>query len=761
MKKILSICIILINSVLKGQEPVGTWSDHLKYDTAEDIAVGSREVFASTGSAIIVYNKEYNELKKLSKVTGLSETGISSIAWSEENQTLIIGYRSTNIDLVMENSIYNIPDILNKSIPGVKRINRIRVSGRFAYIAASFGIVVVDLVKREIRDTWKPGPDPEPNEVFDITFGNDAVYAATERGIWSGRLSDQGLAYFGNWEPVTGLPDPSSRCTCILFTGTKFYVNVSPVSSPGDFVYALDGTATLISHAAGLLNRSFDTSPDGFLVASQGVLRHFNSDGSPGGSIVTYGWGIPDVSQAVGENGTIWVADLDYGMIRVEKMTEFTRLTLPGPASDQAGNINYSDGLTIICAGGTDNNWIAGGRDFQVSVLDNSNFIKIVPVKFHDAMRSCSETGNPSHFYVSSWGDGLFEYSNYTPVKNHTKENTPQLADNSGNSGTRICGLATDKFGNLWITQSGTSGSIKVLKPDGSWIVNPLTIEAPVAADIISAQNSFKWVVLPGGYGLLVMDDNFTPEIFSDDRSRRLSVIDEDGNTIPQVFSVAEDLDGNIWVGTSQGPVIYYNPARIFEGDARAGRIKVPRNDGSGLADYMLGTETITSIVADGANRKWLGTRNSGVYLLSADGTEMLRNYNTHNSPLFSDSVSSVAVDSRTGEVWFGTSHGILSVREVATSGGENFTNVYAFPNPVRRDYTGNVTVKGLMRDSEIKITNISGDLVYETHSEGGQAVWDLTTYSGRRVTTGVYLVFCSDDTGTKSFVTKILVIGK
>jgi ligand-binding sensor domain-containing protein len=175
----------------------------------------------------------------------------------------------------------------------------------------------------------------------------------------------------------------------------------------------------------------------------------------------------------------------------------------------------------------------------------------------------------------------------------------------------------------------------------------------------------------------------------------------------------------------------------------------------------MLGTETITAISVDGANRKWLGTSGSGAYLLSADGTQLLKNYSSSNSPLFSDSITSIAINQLSGDVWFGTSEGTISIRETATSGKDSFNKVYSFPNPVREDFSGNVTITGLVRDTEVKITDISGNLVYETTSEGGQASWDLSTYNGRRVRSGVYLVFCAAGDGSESCITRILVISR
>jgi hypothetical protein len=733
----------------------------LRYNTVKCIAAGSEEIFASTGSSIIVYNKEYNELKKMSPLTGLSETGISAIGWSGEKNILIIAYTSTNLDLLNKSTVFNIPDINNKYIPGDKKINRIRSLGKYAYLATSFGIVIIDLVKMEIHDTWKPGPGPENNEVFDIAFGNNRVYAATNLGMWYADLTNQGLAYFGNWDQINSLPDPGSRCTLVIFSGEMLYVNVSQVSSTGDMIYAIGNDTRLFSFNPGVFNSSFDTAPAGFTVSSAGSLIYYGSDGSLKRTISSYGWGIPNISQGIIENNDVWISDINYGLVQGKNMTIFSSLSLSGPASNDVVNITSENGKTIICAGGADNSWNRLNRSLQVSAYENSQFTNIVSGTEGDAMRSIIDPGNNSHFFVSTWGDGLLEYNDNVLVKHYNSSNSPLQNGSAAGSGIKICGLAMDKSKNLWITQTDVTGRIKILKPEGTWIVYPLTIDAPVAGDIISTEKGQKWITLPGGYGLFIIDDNNTPDVFTDDKARKLTITDSDDKIINTVFSAAEDLDGNIWIGTDQGPVIYYNTDQVFDDDVRGYRIKVPRNDGSGLADYMLGTESVTSISVDGANRKWLGTKSSGVYLLSADGTTMLKNYNEQNSPLFSDSIASVAVDNLNGEVWFGTSEGVLSVRETAISGKQAYDNVYSFPNPVREDYEGNVTITGLMKDTQIKITDVSGNLVFETMSEGGQAVWDLSTYNRHRVSTGVYLIFCANNDGSKSYVTKILVIGR
>ncbi|HPP93400.1 MAG TPA: T9SS type A sorting domain-containing protein, partial [Bacteroidales bacterium] len=363
------------------------------------------------------------------------------------------------------------------------------------------------------------------------------------------------------------------------------------------------------------------------------------------------------------------------------------------------------------------------------------------------------------HFWVTTWGAGLLEYEKNTLVKKYDYTNSPLQTIIPDKPYTRICGIAMDRDRNIWITQTGVPGSIKVLKANNTWTQFPVTIDAPTIGDIIITSTGQKWIVLPRGFGLFVMDDNGTIDNFTDDRYKQMLIRDNDNKIISNVYSIAEDLEGNIWVGTDKGPAVYFNPSRIFDEDIPAIRIKIPRSDGSGLADYMLGTEIISSISIDGANRKWLGTYNSGAYLLSADGTTKLINYNEENSPLFSNMVVSIAIDGKTGEIWFGTSKGVVSVRGEATTGAEKFSNIYAFPNPVRENYEGVLTITGLMRNTSVKITDVSGNLVYKTISQGGQATWDLKTYTGERVSTGVYIILCASEDGEQTAVTKVLVI--
>lgn len=756
MRKLLIIFFVSVRFMCAhGQTPVGTWSDHLKYNTSWAIASGDEEIYSSNGLSLLVYNKTLSDLRKLSRINGLSETGISAITWSEPKKMLIVAYLSGGIDLIYGRNIYYLSDIIRKSIPDMK-IARAHAFGNYCYLCCSFGIVVVDLDKKEIHDTWKPASEAADNQVFDVAINDNVVYAATEQGLFSASLNDPGLSYYRSWKLNDRLPVPAGKYISVVSSGSRVFTCMS--AEGGDKVYAADDNSTLLYSEPGVYVNSIDQSPEGFTISSGASIRVYNTDGSLLRIINSYGWGTPAAMQAVVEKNNVWIADAGAGLVKGTNMTEFTALTLPGPATNDAFHLTSLNGRTIVTAGGTSSAWNSLMRPLKISVFENNSWAQITSPAINDPMRALIDPADGNHFFVSSWGGGLLEYRDQIPVKQYDEKNSPLQASIPGTPSVRICGIAMDENRNLWITQSGVQGSLKVLKPDGTWITGFGTINAPIAGDLIIDRNGFKWIILPGGYGLYIFDDNKTPEIKSDDRAKVIQVRD-DKKIASNVYSIAADMDGNIWTGTDQGPFIYSAPEEIFRDDYLAYRIRIPRNDGSNLVDYMLGTETITSIAIDGGNRKWIGTKNSGVYLLSSGGTNQLLNFNEENSPLLSNTINSISVDNKTGDVWIGSSKGLQSYRGNATEGGEKFSGVYSFPNPVREDYEGNLTITGLVRDTNVKITDVSGNLVFETISDGGSATWDLKNYRGKKVSTGVYLAFCSSPDGKQAIVTKILVI--
>jgi Two component regulator propeller len=254
-----------------------------------------------------------------------------------------------------------------------------------------------------------------------------------------------------------------------------------------------------------------------------------------------------------------------------------------------------------------------------------------------------------------------------------------------------------------------------------------------------------------------VFNDNDTWSTSDDDYRRLTSGKGSGGLPSNEVYCLAEDDDGQIWVGTNQGVAVFYSPENIFNSNAQDAEQIYITQDGN--TQLLLETELIQCITIDGANRKWIGTETGGVFLMSADGKEQLAHFTALNSPLPSNNVSSISINGLTGEVFIGTDIGLVSYKGTATEGLEQFTDVYAYPNPVRSGYTGTIAIKGLVKNCDVKITDMNGTVVYQTTALGGQAIWDGNNFEGKRANSGIYLVFMANEDGTQKHVAKICFI--
>ena len=391
-----------------------------------------------------------------------------------------------------------------------------------------------------------------------------------------------------------------------------------------------------------------------------------------------------------------------------------------------------------------------------------------------DVVDVASNPFNSNEAFIATWNDGLMQLSwsdentrfEKTAQYNHYNTNGHLATLNADTSSSiygwiRVKSIAFDNAGNLWGANSQVNNPLFVRKNNGDWHSFSFTSTNTTnthLGDIVIDNIGQKWVIVPGGVGLVVYNDNNTIEDVQDDKDKVVNSSLGTGN-LPStsVYSLAKDRDGEVWVGTNKGIAVFYNPENVFSGnDFDAQQILV---EVDGYVEYLLANETVTAIAVDGANRKWLGTQNAGVFLVSPDGTEQIHHFTEQNSPLFSNTITDIAINHQTGEVFIGTSKGLISFISDATQGYEAHQNVSVYPNPVRPEFNGTIAIKGLVEDADIKITDLNGTLVHETTALGGQAVWDGKNGYGERVQTGVYLVFSSNSFGTETNVAKILFI--
>jgi hypothetical protein len=747
--------------VAASQVEIGEWQSHLPYSQAFCVTEAGERIYCATRGGLFYYDKSDNTLNIFTRVEGLSDVEISCINYSEDNGILLIAYSNANVDLVEGNSIYNVPDIKRKPLTANKTINNILFIGPMAYLSCGFGIVVINLEKKEIKDTYLIGENSTYKFVYDLASDGNFFYAATETGIYRADMNNPNLIDFNYWHRMTDVPYYDNAYNYITFFSGYLYANYL-VESGGkvDTIYRYDGSDW--SEFNGLhmnKTKSMEVYHGRLVVATRWHTDLYDENGKDIGNFSTD----RPMHSILDKENIVWVADEDEGLISRSSSGEEKYFIPNGPVSSRSVALFFSNGKLYSAAGGDARNWKALYRYAEVSSLENGFWTGWRDGGYKDLIDIVEDPTNPDRQYAATWGYGVLEITNQEITNVYDDQNS--TIQNTLQSGPyiRIGGLAFDNGNNLWVTNTEVPEPISVKEPDGKWtsfafrrILGNLTL-----GRVIVTSQDHKWVQCPAGHGLFAFNVNGTINDESDDEFLKFDVRDVNGKIITNnVYCMAEEKNGNIWVGTDKGVVVYYNAYRVFDTDQfYAQQIIVPRNDGSGLADILLGTEIVTSITIDGANRKWIGTAKSGVFLLSEDGIDQIHNFTSENSPLLSNNIMDIAIDGKSGEVYIATDKGIISYRSTATDANENFTDVYVYPNPVREDYSGDIVITGMIEEASIKITDISGNLVYETTSLGGQAIWDGRSFSGEKVHTGVYLIFCTNEDGSKTYITKLLVI--
>lgn len=778
-----SLMLFVFFQLAFAQVGVGQWQDHLPYAKATYVAESQSHIYTATKEALFSYNKSSGETERLNKVTGLSDIGIESLAYSQEYDVLIIGYSNGNIDLLKQRDIINIADIKRKSISSEKSINHILIIDQYALLSTGFGIVVLDVDRQEIRSTWYIADMGAFLNVFETDFDGQYVFAATEDGIYKGDYRNANLADFNQWEILTDISFGSSFYWLRgqTFSSLEFFNDMLIVNKQnseiqnGDTLFVYKDETWSYFPDTSMHNVNFLASNDEMLILTSVYnIMLYDTALNELMNIYTYqfisnGETIsphPSIALA-GIDDKLIIADKNKGLVRHLRAWNDMHISLNGPLSSSVFDISSGGGNTYMVAGGLNLSWGPTFKRAEINYLKNNEWYYLTEKQdtmlngIFDLVNLKVNPKNPSQVFVGSWVQGLMELKNDQIINKYNESNS-SLQSVSTADYVRIGGMDFDDEQNLWVVNSGSEIPIHMLSPDGEWtgLDYSSEINAFNIGEIIVTQNNHKWVVLPRGGGLFAFDDNGTPDDTSDDRTKKFSIRDEYGQTISnEVFSIAEDLNGSIWVGTNIGVVVYYNPEDIFDENLVGYRVLIPRNDGTNNADILLGAEIVTDIAVDGANKKWFATESGGVFKTSSDGIEEIHHFNQDNSPLFSNNVLCLDINQETGEVFFGTNKGVLSYRSEATMGEDDYSDVYTFPNPVEPDYQGPITVHGLISGSIVKITDISGNLVFETRSEGGQAIWYGKNLNGERVQTGVYLVFSANEDGTQSNVTKILFI--
>jgi len=758
---------------LSADVGIGQWRIHVPYNKAKVIEDDGVKIYCVTKGDLFSYSRADNSFERLSKISGLSGVGVSTIAYHSDKKILLVAYEDANIDLIENEKILNIPDIKLKPILGLKTINNIFFSGDLAYLSCGFGIVVVDLNKKEIKDTYLIGPNGIQIKVFDFCSNGSLFFAATEKGVYTAPVGNQFLSDYAVWTLQTQLP--SGVFNTVEFAFGKVYAGFSKKLTSNvdnqDAIYVYDGSWQIFPKNINYNILSIRFKNNQLVATFKGVVFVFYNSALDDYYVnVYFGETANPQDGFTDKDGNLWIADLGRGLIKRTNDNKFEKYFPNGPTS-VVSTMNIRSGhFWAVPGGNNESSWINSYNTEGVSHFTENHWdivnredSKAIDT-LHDVIAVACDPKDPNHAFIGSWRAGVAEIQGSDIVQVYNTHNST-LQRRPEYHWVGIGGLVFDNENNLWATNPFATNPLSMRKPDGTWKsfnLSALFTDYPQIKEIskiIVTSTGSKWMVQPKSQGIIAFKDNGTYDDATDDDAVHLeSIVGKGGLPTNNVYYIAEDQNGEIWVGTGKGVVVFYNPESVFSSSIVDAKPITLEQDG--YVQHLLETESVTAIVVDGSNRKWLGTAGSGVYLMSADGTNEINHFTEENSPLLDNKILDIAIDQTTGEVYFATNKGIVSYKGTATAGGKKCSNnVYAYPNPIKENYSGPIAINGLINNSEIKITDISGSLVFKGFSEGGQAIWDGNNPQGEKVHTGVYLIFSADKEGKSSCVSKVLVV--
>ncbi|SDY49557.1 Por secretion system C-terminal sorting domain-containing protein [Hymenobacter psychrophilus] len=763
----------------------GEWQLHLPTNRGLALAEANDRVYVAAQDAFFYFDKQLSTTRLLSRRDGLSDVGVSVLAYDSVGQQLLVVYQNTNLDLLSlkDGKISNLNDVLRKDISGTKAVYQVQITGRRAYLASSFGIVVLDLDKREIRDSYTNiGPGGTVVRVYATAVANGTLFAATSNGLMRTSLAGNPLDY-RTW--ITDLPARAADPYRTLAVQQGRVV----AGLNGDRLYGYTAPGSwqpLAGSPVGVEFRQLTPSPAGLLITERAQVTVLNvAAGTVRQTLRPTLVRDPRATLRARE-GNFYVADFDNGLLRISPDGQQAEQFLSNaPAGVQAFSV-LADARTntvdVFTGGYASNyeqrNFRRGFYEFKQGQWTNITSATLPDLsQYPNPLDLTRGTRTPDGtLYVGSYGNGLLEWKMPGEFRlfNATSNQPNPLRISIGAPGNpnfvRVTDVTTDAEGRVWVVNrhqlTGQSGVFVFDPVASSWRV----------IDYFAGSESLDRIALDDAGNAWVSRDRqsssgmvvHNPET-RETRSFRQAFgrREEGGSTtvqdINEIYDVVKDRAGDIWVGTRKGPAFFANPGTAFDPQQTNPEFQLPYLDKGGVDEVgfpTLGKDKINGIAIDGANRKWFATEN-GLWLFTADASEALLHFTTANSPLPSNTIVDVAVNDKTGEVFAVTDAGVVSYRGDATLTEGKPSCASVFPNPIRPDYAGPVGISGLTNNASVKITDVSGRLVYQTRANGGTVTWNLNDYNGQRVRSGVYLVLTSDANGKNGCVSKIAVVSK
>ena len=737
------------------------WKGYFSYTEIKDVSESPTKLYAASENALFSKNLSTNDIKTTNTIDGLSGQTITALHHSIAFNKTIVGYENGLLIVIndVDGSMLQVVDIINKSLaPNIKRVNHFMEHDGIVYVSCDFGIVQYKLATLEFGDTYFIGPAGQEVKVFQTTVFNNEIYAVTQyNGIRKASVSNPNLIDFAQWQLFDGG----------YWNGIVTFNNQLIAIGTNNKVYSHTGTAFL--EFANLNQPGLDirATTDGLIVTT---LNH----------VYVYGTTLNQIahiqSAQVNEipvtftcatiiNGVVYIGTNENGIVSspIINTTAFEFIKPDGPSRNNIFAIQTTTTDLWAVYGGYSSNYnpfeyYVPASQFGISKYKENGWLNIPYSEVLGAKAISRIIVNPTNeneVYASSYFSGLLKIENEIPtiLYNNTNSGLESLSPNF--TDIRINGTAFDRNGNLWVTNSLIKNGLKVLKTDGQWqSYNMENISANYLdlnfGRLTIDKNGTKWMATSGDGAVAF---NESANIF------KKIISGPDLGNLPSndVRVIAIDARGEAWIGTNKGlrklsSVGSYNS----DDQMKANPIIIVED---GLNQELLFEQFITDIVVDGANQKWIGTADSGVFLFSSNGQETIYHFTKDNSPLPSNAINDIDINSTSGEVFIATDRGMVSFKGTSTKPSDNLQDVYVYPNPVRPEFVGTVKIAGLLSKANVKITDIEGNLVYETTSIGGTIEWDTTAFGKYKVASGVYMIFIAAEDASETAVKKVMII--
>lgn len=760
------IFLLLITATIQltfAQDFSSNWKSHFSYNDIVAITASESDIYVAASNSIFIHSIAENTNKQFTTVNGLSAEDIGIIEYDPERRLIIVGFNNGLIEIINEdtNGIVSLNDITTQINfpPDQIKINAFFIDENILYVATGFGIVEYDLESNVFRNTYLLSDSL--SVVSDITgvgvLGDQIIASIAGRGTFTSNKNNQNLIEFSNWS----LLQPE------VFTEFKTISN-QLIALYNNSVFNYNGLILepVFSNSAPLVNCS--VSSESILITASDRLINLNSNFNLVNEFDLTSELEGELNDALLINNEVYLPTSGRGLLRTNNLdfSSLTTLNPRGPESNNIYELDANNGDVWVVHGRLSSSYaFSSPRDQGVSRLRNNEWFNIPFADINQPfiVNAKIDPNNSSKVYFSSYGGGLLEYDENSNLFTNFNDENSNIENVSGFSA--LTGLEFSNNGDLWYLNNFTTQIAKCLKTNTTNNTNIDFSEVLTQSEFSIRAEALAFSE-NGNLFLGTWRDGLIGYNFTNDRFVKLD--EEVSNNLPfiTVRTVTFDLNGELWLGTNSGLRIIRNPDSIFNNPNTETRAESIIILDDGVPQELLFQQFISDIEVDAENNKWIATQGAGLFLVSPDGEETLQHFTTANSPLPSNNINKIALDSSNGNLFIGTNRGFMEFESTIVEAQENLNQLKVFPNPVRPQY-GDVVVRieGLTAGANVKITDIEGNLVFEDQNPvvngigSGLIEWDTKSFSGRKVASGVYLILITSEDQTQTSVQKLLIV--